>query len=90
MLSLCCVPNRGMLCCSVNNDKVKLNVYVGEQWKLPNSSTMWNGELHLDRWMLAGCKFIVMIFCLMNKEKALGSVLAITHVLFCRILYILL
>ena len=30
--------------------------------------------------MLAGCKFIVMKFCLMNKEKALRSVLAVTHV----------
>ena len=30
--------------------------------------------------MLACCKFIVMKFCLMNKEKALRSVLAITHV----------
>ena len=30
--------------------------------------------------MLASCKFIVMKFCLMNKEKALRSVLAVTHV----------
>ena len=30
--------------------------------------------------MLAGYKFIVMKFCLMNKEKALRSVVAITHV----------
>ena len=30
--------------------------------------------------MLAGCKFIVMKFFLMNKEKALRSVLAVTHV----------
>ena len=30
--------------------------------------------------MLAGCKFIVMKFCLMNKEKALRSVLAVTNV----------
>ena len=30
--------------------------------------------------MLDGCKFIVMKFCLMNKEKVLRSVLAITHV----------
>ena len=30
--------------------------------------------------MLAGCKFIAMKFCLMNKEKALRSVLAVTHV----------
>ena len=37
-------------------------------------------ELHLDGGMLAGCKFIVMEFCLMNKEKALRSVLAILHV----------
>ena len=36
-------------------------------------------ELHLDG-MLAGCKFIVMKFCLMNKEKGLRSVLAITQV----------
>ena len=28
----------------------------------------------------AGCKFIVMKMCLMNKEKALRSVLAVTHV----------
>ena len=33
-------------------------------------------ELHLERRMLAGCKFIVMKFCLMNKEKALRPVLA--------------
>ena len=37
-------------------------------------------ELHLERRMLAGCKFFVMKFCLMNKEKVLRSVLAITHV----------
>ena len=30
--------------------------------------------------MLAGCKFIVMKFCLMNNEKALRSVLAVIHV----------
>ena len=30
--------------------------------------------------MLTGCKFIVMTFCLMNKEKALRSVLAMTTV----------
>ena len=33
-------------------------------------------ELHLEGGMLASCKFIVMKFCLMNKEKALRSVLA--------------
>ena len=37
-------------------------------------------ELHFNRGILAGCKFIVMKFCLVNKEKALRSVLAITHV----------
>ena len=37
-------------------------------------------ELHLDGEMLPGCKFIVMKFCLMNKEKAFRSVLAITRV----------
>ena len=37
-------------------------------------------QLHLYGGMLAGCKFIVTKFCLMNKEKALRSVLAITHV----------
>ena len=37
-------------------------------------------ELHLDGGMLAGCKFIVMKLCLMNKEKALRSVLAIKHI----------
>ena len=31
--------------------------------------------------MMAGCKFIAMKFCLMTKEKALRSVLAITHVM---------
>ena len=31
--------------------------------------------------MLAGCKFVVIKFRLMNEEKALRSVLAITHVL---------
>ena len=30
--------------------------------------------------MLTGCKFIVMKVCLMNEEKALRSVLAISHV----------
>ena len=38
------------------------------------------GSLHLDGGMMPGCEFIVMKFCLMNKEKALRSVLAITHV----------
>ena len=42
-------------------------------------------ELHLKRWILAGCKFIVMKFCLMNKEKALRSVLAITHIYFVKL-----
>ena len=37
-------------------------------------------DLHLERRMLAGCTFFVMKFCLMNKEKVLRSVLAITHV----------
>ena len=37
-------------------------------------------ELHLKGQILARCKFIVMEFCLMNKEKALRSVLAFTHV----------
>ena len=37
-------------------------------------------ELHLNGRILAGCKFIVMKFCLLNKEKAFSSVLAITHV----------
>ena len=37
-------------------------------------------ELHLEGGMLVCCKFIVIKFCLMNKEKALRSVLAITHV----------
>ena len=36
--------------------------------------------LHLEGEMLAGCKFIVMKFCLMNKEKALRSELAASHV----------
>ena len=37
-------------------------------------------ELLLNERILAGSKFIVMEFCLMNKEKAHMSVLAITHV----------
>ena len=37
-------------------------------------------ELLLNGRILAGCKFIVMKFCLLNKEKAPRSVLAITHV----------
>ena len=37
-------------------------------------------ELHLNRRILAGCKYIVMKVCLMTKERALRSVLAITHV----------
>ena len=37
-------------------------------------------ELHLNGGILAGCKFIVMKFCLMNKKKVLRSVLATTHV----------
>ena len=56
---------------NLNNDKVQLDVRVGGQWNTPNSYHMWNGELHLDGWMLAGCKFIVKKFCLINKEKAL-------------------
>ena len=36
-------------------------------------------ELHLNGGILAGCKFIVMKFCLMNKEKTPRSVSAITH-----------
>ena len=36
-------------------------------------------ELHLNGGILAGCKFIVMKFCLMNKEKALRPVPVITH-----------
>ena len=36
--------------------------------------------LHLNGGILAGCKFFVIKCCLMNKEKALRSVLAITHV----------
>ena len=70
MSSLCCVPKRGLLCDSLNSDKVKLNVRSGEQWYLPDSSSMKNVELHLDGWMLAGCKCIVKKYCLMNKEKA--------------------
>ena len=38
------------------------------------------GRLHFDGVMLPGCEFIVMKFFLMNKEKALRSMLAITHV----------
>ena len=37
-------------------------------------------ELHLDGGMLAGCKFVVRKFCLMNKEKVHRSVLAITRI----------
>ena len=50
-------------------------------------------ELHSNGGILAGCKFIVIKFCLMNKEKALRSVLVIIHVyvkldiLCCKILY---
>ena len=36
--------------------------------------------LHLEGGMLASCKFIVMKFYLMNKEKALRSERAVTHV----------
>ena len=39
-----------------------------------------SNKLHLGGGILAGCKCIVMEFCLMKKEKALRSVLAITHV----------
>ena len=46
--------------------------------KLPLCSL--SKELHLEGGMLTGCKFIVMKFCLMNKEKAFRSVLAVTHV----------
>ena len=99
MLSLCCVLNRGLLCGSLNNDNVKLDVRVGGQWNLSNSSSMWNGELHLDGWILVGCKSIVMKCCRMNKEsaqvcachhtikeKALRYVLALC----CQVLYLLL
>ena len=37
-------------------------------------------ELHLNGGILAGCRFIVMKFCIMNKEKALRSVFAVIHV----------
>ena len=37
-------------------------------------------ELQLNGGILAGCKFIVMKLCLMNKEKAPRTVLAFTHV----------
>ena len=37
-------------------------------------------ELHLEGGMLACCKCIVTKCCLMNKETALTTVLAITHV----------
>ena len=37
-------------------------------------------KLHLKGGILAGCKFIVMKFCLMNTENARRCVLAITHV----------
>ena len=40
--------------------------------------------------MLAGCKFFVIKFCLMNKEKVLGSVLAITHVYVVTFCYLML
>ena len=37
-------------------------------------------ELHFDGGMLAGCNSIAMKFRLMNNEKALRSLLAITQV----------
>ena len=37
-------------------------------------------EEHLEGEMLADCNFIAMKFCLMNKVKALRSVLAVTPV----------
>ena len=40
ILSICCIPSRGLLCGSLNNDKVKLDVRVGEQWNQPNSSSV--------------------------------------------------
>ena len=51
----------------------------GDNGIYPISLQCGNGELHLGGWMLDGCKFIVMNFCLMNKGKALRSVLAISH-----------
>ena len=53
------------LCCLSNR-----GLFCGS----PSKEPLLNGRI------LAGCKFIVMKFCLMNKEKALKSVLAITHV----------
>ena len=50
---------------------------------LSNQGLLWgilSKQLHLNGGILTGCKFIVMKFCLMHKEKALRSVLAITHV----------
>ena len=47
---------------------------------VPGTAVCLSNELHLNGGMVAGCEFIVMKFCLMNKEKALRSVLAITHV----------
>ena len=40
MLSLCGVLKCGLLCGSLNNDNVKLDVRIGGHWYLPNSSSM--------------------------------------------------
>ena len=47
MLNLCCVPNRELLCGSLRNDKIKLDVLVRAQCSLPNSYSMWNGNTHV-------------------------------------------
>ena len=48
LLTLCCISNRGLLCGSVSNDKIKVDIRVGGHWNIPNSSSMWKGEPYQD------------------------------------------
>ena len=59
---------------------VKFDIRVEGQRNVSTSSSMWNGELHLDGWVLVGCKIVIKF---VFKEKALRSLLANTHVLCC-------
>ena len=52
-LRLCFVPNSGLLCGSLNNNKVKLDVCVESNVLIHLQCGM--GNYNLDGWMLAGC-----------------------------------
>ena len=51
LLSLCCVLIHELLYGSQSNDKNKLDVRGEAQCIFSNSTSIWNGELHLDGWV---------------------------------------